>query len=173
MERLGESELFGPIIQLPGIGADDLAARSPSHFLEHGIGKKNLIGIVRDDDTIVQCFENGPHLLEPLRFFAPQDDLLMPNCSNREGLRAQLTASLTLLSLLQNKSRKSVDTIHGLVFDVVFDPGQTLCSEGRCIASTKARGDSEPAELVELLRDNKPQECSVDNAASVALPYLW
>src|SRR5580700_26132 len=88
MERLGESELFSPVIQLPGIGADDLAARSPSHFLEHGIGKKNLIGIVRDDDAIVQCFENGPHLLEPLRFFAPQEALLMPNCSNREGLRA-------------------------------------------------------------------------------------
>src|SRR5260370_576271 len=66
MERLDESELFGPLIQLPGIGADDLAASNPSHFLEDGIGKKNLIGIVRDDDTVVQCFENGSHLLETL-----------------------------------------------------------------------------------------------------------
>src|SRR5580704_15668532 len=115
MERLDESELFGPLIQLPGIGADDLAARSPSHFLEHGIGKKNLIGIIRDDGTIVQCFENGPHLLEPLRFFAPQDGLLMPNCSNPEALRAQRTASLTLFSSLQNNSRTSVDTVHGPV----------------------------------------------------------
>ena len=33
-------------------------------------------------------------------------------------------------------------------------------------------GASEPTELVELLRDNKPKERSVDHAASVALPYL-
>src|SRR5882762_3032830 len=115
MERLGESELFGPIIQLPGIGADDLAARSPSHFLEHGIGKKNLIGIVRDDDTVVQCFENGPHLLEPLRFFAPQHALLLPNCSNREDLRAELTASLTLLSSPQNELAQECGHFHGFV----------------------------------------------------------
>src|ERR1700720_2340046 len=94
MERLGESELVGPIIQLPAIGADDLAARSPSHFLEHGIGKKNLIGIVRDDDAVVQRFENGPHPLEPLRFSAPQDALLMPNCYNRESPRPQLRRAL-------------------------------------------------------------------------------
>jgi hypothetical protein len=103
MERLGESEFFGLVIQLPGIGADDLAARSPSHFLEHGIGKKNLIGFVRDDDTVVQCFENGPHPFEPLRFFGPQHALLLPNCSNREDLHAELTSSLTLLSSPQNQ----------------------------------------------------------------------
>jgi len=39
----------------------------------------------------------------------------MPNCSNRKGLRAQLTAGLTLLSSLQNNFRKSVDTIDCLV----------------------------------------------------------
>src|ERR1700676_136934 len=33
---------------------------------------------------------------------------------------------------------------------VVFDPGQTPCNGGKCIASTKARSASEPAELVEL-----------------------
>ena len=36
----------------------------------------------------------------------------------------------------------------------------------------QSSGASEPAELVELLRDNKPKECSLDHAASVALPYL-
>jgi len=54
----------------------------------------------------------------------------------------------------------------------VFEPGQKPCGEGECIASTKARGASEPTELVELLRDNKPKECPLDHAASVALPYL-
>jgi hypothetical protein len=40
------------------------------------------------------------------------------------------------------------------------------------MASTKARRASEPTELVELLRDNKPTECSLDRAASVALANL-
>src|ERR1700704_5920653 len=44
--------------------------------------------------------------------------------------------------------------------------------EGKCIASTKARRASETAELIDLLRDNKPKECSLDHAASVALPHL-
>ena len=80
-----------------------ISLRGPCHFLAHGIAKKNLIGIVRDDDTVVQCFENGPHLLEPLRFFALQPSLLLPSCSNREDLSAELTASLTLLSSAQNQ----------------------------------------------------------------------
>ena len=80
-----------------------ISLRGPCHFLEHGIGKKNLIGIVRDDDTVVQCFENGPHLLEPLRFFALQPSLLLPSCSNREDLSAELTASLTLLASPQSQ----------------------------------------------------------------------
>jgi hypothetical protein len=58
--------LFGPVIAMPGIPADDLGARNPSHLLENGIGKKNLIGIVCDHDTHVPCFENGPHLFERL-----------------------------------------------------------------------------------------------------------
>src|ERR1700736_461283 len=49
---------------------------------------------------------------------------------------------------------------------------RTRCSDGKCIATTKARSASELAELAELLRDNKPKGCSVDYAASVALPYL-
>jgi hypothetical protein len=52
------------------ISANDFTARNPSHFLEDRDDKKNLIGIVRDDNTIVQCLENGLHLLERLRPFA-------------------------------------------------------------------------------------------------------
>src|SRR6266550_1530449 len=69
-KRLGESELFGPIIQLPRIVADDLAARNPGHFLEDRIYKKYLIGFICDDNTVIQCLENGLHLLERLRPFA-------------------------------------------------------------------------------------------------------
>src|SRR5690349_3575561 len=104
MEGLGESELFSPIIQLPGIGADYLAARSPSHFLEHGIGKKNLIGIVRDDDTVVQCFKNGPHLLDPLRFFAPQHGLLTAILRPASSPQNQLAGVWTLLTVSLRKA---------------------------------------------------------------------
>jgi hypothetical protein len=45
-------------------------------------------------------------------------------------------------------------------------------AQEKCIADTKARHDSEPAELVDLLRDSKPKERSLDHAASLALPDL-
>ena len=43
VKRLGESKLFGSVIQLTGVPADDLAARESCHFLEDRVDKKNLI----------------------------------------------------------------------------------------------------------------------------------
>jgi hypothetical protein len=54
------------VIQLTGVPADDLAAREPCHFLEDRVDKKNLIGIVCNDDTVIQRFKNGLHLLQRL-----------------------------------------------------------------------------------------------------------
>jgi len=38
-KRMGKSEIFGPIIQVSGIAADDLTARNPCHFLEDRVDK--------------------------------------------------------------------------------------------------------------------------------------
>ena len=53
-----------------------------------------------------------------------------------------------------------------------FHSWQTPHALERCIAGTKARRASERAELVDLLWDSKPKKRSLDDAASVALPYL-
>jgi len=58
------------VIELAGVAANDLAARESRHFLEDRVDKKNLIGIVRDNDAVIQCFENGFHFLQRLRRFA-------------------------------------------------------------------------------------------------------
>src|ERR1700723_515049 len=70
VERLGESELLGSVIQLPGVSADDLAARESGHFFEDGVDKKNLIRIVCNDDAVIQRFKNLLHLLQRLPGFA-------------------------------------------------------------------------------------------------------
>src|SRR2546422_10504421 len=68
---LEASIVFSPKIQLPGIAADDCTAKNPGHFLEDRVDKEKLTGVaVSDDNTVIQCFENGLHLLEPLRPFA-------------------------------------------------------------------------------------------------------
>src|SRR5712671_5730906 len=88
----------------------------------------------------------------------------------------ELTASLTLLSSPQNELAQECGHYSRLRAErrskFAFESGQTPCGEGKCIASTKARRASETAELIDLLRDNKPKECSLDHAASVALPHL-
>jgi hypothetical protein len=45
-------------------------------------------------------------------------------------------------------------------------------AQEKCIAGAKPRHDAERAELVDLLRDSKPKERSLDDAASAALPHL-
>jgi hypothetical protein len=45
-------------------------------------------------------------------------------------------------------------------------------AQEKCIAGTKLRHDSEPAELVDLLGDSKREERSLDHAAGAALPHL-
>jgi len=53
-----------------------------------------------------------------------------------------------------------------------FHSRQTFHVQEKCIAGTKARRVSEPAELVDLLWDDEPKEHSSDHAASLALPDL-
>ena len=52
------------------VGADDFTARNPGHLLEDPVHEENLTRVVCDDNTVIQRFENGLHLLEPLRSFA-------------------------------------------------------------------------------------------------------
>jgi hypothetical protein len=46
-------------------------------------------------------------------------------------------------------------------------------AQEKCITRAKARRVSKAAELTDLYWDGKPKECSLDHAASMALPYLW
>ena len=71
-----------PKNQLQGIVADDFVAKKSGHFLEDRVDKQNLAGIISDDNTVIQCFENGLHLLEPLRPFAVHESLF-PNTYER------------------------------------------------------------------------------------------
>jgi len=64
VKRPGESKFFGPVVQLPGIAADNLAARESCHFLKDRVDEENLIRIVCDHDTVIQRFKNGLHLLQ-------------------------------------------------------------------------------------------------------------
>src|SRR5712664_985184 len=94
----------------------------------------------------------------------------------------ELTASLTLLSSPQNELAQECGHYSRLRAErrskFAFESGQTPCGEGKCIASTKARRASEPAELIDLLRDNKSKErffrsrCQRGTAAfAVACPF--
>jgi hypothetical protein len=69
-KRLGTDVAVSPKNQLQGIVVDDFVAKKAGHFLEDRAYKQNLTGIISDDNTLIQCFENGLHLLEPLRSLA-------------------------------------------------------------------------------------------------------
>jgi len=75
--------VFRPVIDEERILAEDFIARYSRHFLEDRVDEDYMLAIVDDDHTLVQCFENAGHLVEPFGLFEFQRK--PPHARTRRG----------------------------------------------------------------------------------------